>query len=55
MNQYFIGRTSKNLADLIKSNYKDATTYAYFVDEKIDEKQRLNHLVINNSTFSNIG
>ena len=37
MNQYFIGRTSKNLADLIKSNYKDATTYAYFVDEKIDD------------------
>lgn len=55
MNQYFIGRISKNLADLIKSDHKDTTTYAYFVDEKIDEKQRLNHLVINNSTFSNIG
>lgn len=55
MNQYFIGRTPKKITDIIKSNSKEATTYAYFVDEKIDKKYQLSHLTVNNSTFSNIG
>lgn len=62
MDQYFIGRTYKKLEELAVQHPKDKVELAYFVDEKIDHKNNnaddatdLSHLVINNSTFSNIG
>ena len=63
MDQYFIDRTHKKLLELAAQNPKDKIEFAYFVDEKIDHKHDrtdddatdLSHLIINNSTFSNIG
>lgn len=55
MGQYFVERTHKKLTVLAARVPKDNVALAYFVDEKIDNKTALSHLVINNSTFSNIG
>lgn len=55
MNHYFVGREHKRLADLVAQGSKDIVEFAYFVDEKIDDQPGLGHLIINNSTFSNIG
>ena len=52
MDHYFVGRTKNDLSEVVASNKVE---YAYFVDEQIDEKRTLDHLVITNSTFSNIG
>ena len=63
MDHYFIGRERKTLTDLVKQGSTNKVELAYFVDEKIDDKVGekvddkfvLTHLIINNSTFSNIG
>ena len=63
MDQYFIGRTYKKLEELAAQNPKEKIEFVYFVDEKVDHKDDhkkddtpdLSHLIINNSTFSNIG
>lgn len=55
MDLYIDGRKRKVLAELIKDDSKPKVEFAYFVDEKIDNSPGLAHLIINNSTFSNIG
>ena len=63
MDHYFIGRERKTLTDLVKQGSTSKVELACFVDEKIDDKVGekvddkfvLTHLIINNSTFSNIG
>lgn len=55
MDHYFIGREHKKLAELVVADPQKETALAYFVDEKIDKNHELSHLIINNSTFSNIG
>ena len=52
MDHYFVGRTKQDLSTVVAANKVE---YAYFVDEQIDEKLDLDHFVITNSTFSNIG
>lgn len=52
MDHHFIGRTEANLASIQSGT---SISNVYFANEKIDDNKSLNHLIIHNSTFSNIG
>lgn len=52
MNNYFIGREKDSL---LNENLQFPMGNVYFVDDKVDQKVKINHYIIKNSTFSNIG
>ena len=52
MNHYFVGRALSKLDGILPSQKVEQV---YFANEKIDTKNTLSHLLINNSTFSNMG
>ena len=55
MSQCFVGREHKSILTLLSTQSAEPIKFSYFVDEKVDDNYELNHLIINNSTFSDVG